>query len=584
MNGSSILRSSILRSSILRSSILLPCAAAAFAAAATAASTPNDAIPRLERRDHATQLIVDGRPFLLRGAELRGTASSNLTNMESIWPELVRLNLNTALLALGWDWIEPREGQFDFSLVDGLIAGARRNHQRLVFLWFGTWKNGISSFVPEWVKADSKRFPRVRLRSGDAVEIVSPFSRAALDADTRAYVKLLEHLREVDAEHTVLMIQLENEVGMSGDTRDRGAAALEAFAKPVPDALLRYLRVNEAHLSPELQQRWRERGALMHGDWTAVFGDDTIGGDIFMAWHYAQYLNHISAAGKAVYALPVFTNTALAEPWSRQTHPYPAGGPQYFLLDVWKAGAPSIDFNSPDVYSPNFADIVANFHRPDNPLFIPESAGDAHGIANAYYAVGAHAAIGYSPFGVDDTAWLINFRPDKGAAGTNDVENTPLARGYAVLRELAPAILEAQARGAIDAAWLNPQQASTQFGLGDYTVKVELRRSTRDQAVLADLGYGLVMAVAANEFIVSGSDIQVTFEPRTPGPPIAGIASAELGTFEDGRWVSGRKVNGDDILLNYDLAGQAALHQSGSGLRFLPGPPVIQRVRLYRYP
>jgi hypothetical protein len=556
----------------------------AFLFASSVAAQPvTSEIPHLEKRGSATQLMVDGKPWLILGAELRGTASSTLVNMRGIWPQLGRLHLNTVLLALGWDWIEPQEGHFDFSLVDGLIEAARRNDQRIVFLWFGTWKNGISSFAPAWVKRDQRRFPRARLQNGKSVEIISPFSAAALDADTRAYVKLMEHLKAVDERHTVLMMQMQNEVGLNGDSRDHGEVAERSFAGAVPAELTRYLEAHRAQLSPELAKRWIDAGAKTRGTWSQVFGAGPIADDLFMAWAYARYMNHITAAGKAVYPLPVFTNTALAEPWSRRTHPYPAGGPQYFLLDVWKAGAPAIDFSGPDVYAPNFDEIVAAFHRDDNPLFTPESAGDAHGVANAFYAIGAHSALGYSPFGIDDTAWLVNFRPDKGAPGTDDLENTALAKGYAVLSNLAPAILEHQAAGTIGAAWLNKSKTSQELALGDYTVKVELRRSTRDQAFLSELGYCLVMALGANEFLVAGSDVQVTFQPRTPGPSTAGIADAELGGFEQGRWVALRKVNGDDILLNYKLAEQADIDQSGSGLRFLPGAPVIQRVTLYRY-
>jgi hypothetical protein len=557
--------------------------AGTWALPANAPSPAAGAIPHLERRGHATQLIVDGQPWLVLAAELRGTASSSLVNMEPIWPELVQLHLNTVLLALGWDWIEPQEGRFDFALVDGLIAGARARHLHIVFLWFGTWKNGISSFAPEWVKRDTLRFPRVRIASGRSVEIISPFSSNALEADARAYAELMKHLQAVDREHTVLMMQIENEVGLNGDTRDHGAAATAALAQAVPAPLMQYLLQHREQLAPDLAALWRAAGARSSGTWSEIFGSGPASDDIFMAWHYARYLERVSAAGKAVYPLPTFTNTALAPPWFTRSRVYNAGAPQYFLLDVWKAGAPSIDFNAPDVYLPNFDDIVGQFHRPDNPLFVPESAGDLHGVANAFYALGAHAALGYSPFGVDDTAWLVNARPDKGMAGTEDIAHTALAQGYAVLGNLAPTILAHQAAGTIGAAWLNTAHPSAAIELGDYTISCELRRSTRDQGPLAELGYALVMATGSDEYLVAGSDVQLTFRPRTPGPAIAGIADAELGSFVDGQWVATRKVNGDDILLNYDLAGQSQVDQSGSGLRFLQGAPQIQRVRLYRY-
>jgi hypothetical protein len=278
----------------------------------------------------------------------------------------------------------------------------------------------------------------------------------------------------------------------------------------------------------------------------------------------------------------VFTNTALDEPWDRRVKRASSGGPQSYLLDVWKAGAPSIDFNGPDIYSANFAELIAAFDRPDNVVFPPESLGDAHGVANAFYAVGAHRSLGYSPFGVDDTAWLINFRPDKGAPGTDDIDNTALAKGYAVLRNLEPVILAHQADGSIAAAWLNKSQPHQEILLGDYAIDVELRRSTRDPSFLSELGYALIMTDGPNGYLVAGSDVQVTFRPRS-GEDTAGLADAEVGRFVDDQWVRLRKANGDDVLLNYDLAGQAQNRQSGSGLRFLPGAPVIQRVRLYRY-
>src|SRR6478736_4208169 len=213
-------------------------------------------LPALEKRGAATQLIVDGQPWLIRGGEVANTASSSLPYMETVWPKMTRLNLNTVLVAVAWAWVEPEEGKFDFALVDGLLEGARRNHQRVVFLWFGSWKNGISSFVPAWVKSDVARFPRVRLKSGLPVEILSPLDPHALAADTRAYVKFMEHLARVDPQHTVLMIQLQNEVGVLGDSRDRSPAADAAFAGPVPAELMTYLAAHRAGLSPALARQW----------------------------------------------------------------------------------------------------------------------------------------------------------------------------------------------------------------------------------------------------------------------------------------------------------------------------------------
>jgi hypothetical protein len=253
------------------------------------------------------------------------------------------------------------------------------------------------------------------------------------------------------------------------------------------------------------------------------------------------------------------------------------------VIDIWKAGAPSIDLNAPDVYRPNFAEWVGRFHRDNNPLFVPESRGDAGGAANAFYAIGQHAAIGYSPFGIDNPGRLLVLRPEAGTPTPTEVENLPLPRAYAVLSQLAPLILEHQADGTIAGALLNAEHPTQEIPLGSYVVNVDLRRNRRDPTQVPASGYGIFMAVGPDEYLVAGNDIQVTFTPNAPGAAIAGLAEVWAGRFVDGKWVSGRKLSGDDILLNYKLGEAAAVNQSGSGLRFGPEGPTIQRVKLYRY-
>jgi hypothetical protein len=541
-------------------------------------------VPHLEKRGAATQLIVDGQPYLALAGETANTASSSLEYMDEVWPRLVKMNLNTVLVAVAWDWIEPAEGKYDFTLVDGLLAGARKNHLRLMFLWFGSWKNGISSFVPAWVKANQDRFPRVQVKGDRSIEVLSLFSPANLEADTRAYVAFMRHLREVDAaDHTVIMIQMQNEVGVLGDSRDRSAAADAEFARPVPAELTASLQQNRNRLYPELLKVWDAAGGRTAGTWSEVFGPGPATDEIFMAWHYARYMNHLTAAGKAEYPLPVFTNTWIVQPEDNGPGDYPSGGPEPLVLDIWKAGAPAIDLNAPDIYLPNFAEWCARFHRADNPLFVPESRGDAGGAANAFFAIGRHDAMGYSPFGIDNAGRLLTLRPEAGAAAPDKVEDLPLPKAYAVLAQLTPLILAHQASGTISAASLNPEHQTESIPLGNYTVDFDLRRNRRNPSQVPALGYGLVIAVGPDEYVVAGTDIQVTFTPRTPGPPIAGLAEVEAGKFVNGQWMPGRRLSGDDILLNYKLAEAAENDQSGSGLRFGPDGPTIQRVKLYRY-
>ncbi|TMB78051.1 MAG: glycoside hydrolase family 42, partial [Chloroflexi bacterium] len=205
--------------------------------------------PYLREQGSATQLVVEGKPFLVLGGELHNSSSSSLEYMRPIWERLVALKLNTVLAPVSWELIEPEEGVFDFSLVDGLIQDARRHDLRLIFLWFGSWKNGMSSYIPLWVKQDYRRFPRVELQNGQTVEVLSTLDEANWQADARAFASLMHHIREVDGgDHTVIMMQVENEVGVLGDSRDRSGAANRAFAGPVPQELIDQLQQHQHEL------------------------------------------------------------------------------------------------------------------------------------------------------------------------------------------------------------------------------------------------------------------------------------------------------------------------------------------------
>jgi beta-galactosidase GanA len=322
--------------------------------------------------------------------------------MKPVWPRLSAMHLNTVLLPIAWETIEPEEGKFDFKLVDGLLEGARANNLKLVVLWFGAWKNTYSSYAPAWVKTNEQRFPRVQTSDGRGTERLSPFSTDVRDADARAFAKLMAHLKQADGDaQTVLMVQVENEVGVIPESRDHSPAASAAFASTVPAVLMAYLEKHRAALNPEFRAAWEAAGGKTQGTWQEIFGNVPLTDDLFMAWNYASYIGHVAAAGKAEYALPMFANAALIRP-NYEPGQYNSGGPLPHSMDVWKAAAPSLDFLSPDIYFNEFAQWASWYTRPGNPLFIPETQGGAAGAANALYAFGHLSAIGFSPFGIDD--------------------------------------------------------------------------------------------------------------------------------------------------------------------------------------
>jgi len=279
------------------------------------ASAQQSRPPYLRKQGSATQLVVDDKPFLVLAGELGNSSSSSVEYMRPIWPKLASLNLNTVLIPVYWELIEPTEGKYDFTLVDGLIQDGRKHNLHLVPLWFASWKNSMSCYAPAWVKTNHQRFPRSQDKAGAGMEILSPFSKENLEADARAFAAFMRHLREVDTnEHTVIMVQVENEIGMIPDSRDRSAIANQLFNQAVPTELISYLQQHREQLIPEFRAVWSANGFKTGGTWEEVFGKGATTDEIFMAWHFARYVNRVTEAGKTEYPLPMFVNAALIRP------------------------------------------------------------------------------------------------------------------------------------------------------------------------------------------------------------------------------------------------------------------------------
>lgn len=547
------------------STVIAALAAGALASHASLA----DPMPQL-RRDHgATQLIVDGAPFLIRGGELENSTASSPAYLDTVWPRLAAMHLNTVIAPVYWQLIEPREGTFDFGTVDGLIAGARRHDMHLMLLWFGSWKNSMSSYAPGWVKRDPQRFPRAERSDGAGMEILSAFSRNNLQADSGAFVALMKHLRDIDsARHTVILVQVENEVGMIPEARDHGAPADAAFTAPVPPALTDYLTAHKDTLAPALKTAWQAHGFKTGADWDDTFGAGPATDEFFTAWTEGRFTGEVAAAGKAVYPLPMYVNAALMRP-GKTPGQYPSGGPLPHLFDIWRAAAPAIDFLAPDLYFPNFVEWADKYARPGAPFFIPEagrvSAADMG--ANAFYAYAQLNAMGFSPYAPEFLA------PDQAKT---------MAEAYDVIAQLTPLILAnqgtgkmigvsapAQFDGTVD---LNPQH----FTFGDYTITAHFKEpapisiGAKAETEMPGAHGGLIIQTGPDEFWIAGMGMIVTFGARAGTKERAGIDAIWEGRFLHGRWVPGRNLNGDD-------------DNQGRYLRLPAGEFTIRHVRLYRY-
>ena len=509
--------------------------------------------PYLRKQGTATQLIVDDKPFLVLGGELGNSSSSSVEYMAPVWPRLAALKLNTVLMPVYWELIEPAEGKFDFRVVDGLIKDARKHNLKIVPLWFGSWKNSMSSYAPAWVKTDQRRFPRSQDSKGYGMEILSPFSKENVETDARAFAALMRHLREVDAsQQTVIMVQVENEIGMIPEARDRSQIANELFNQRVPAEIMNYLQQHKEQLIPEFRTVWATSNFKMTGTWEEIFGRGPGSEEIFMAWYFARYTNRVAEAGKAEYPLPMFVNAALIRP-GYQPGQYPSAGPLPHLMDIWRAGAPRIDFLSPDIYFQNFAEWTRRYQRSGNPLFIPEAMPGPVDSVNALYAVGQHDAIGFSPFSIDSL---------------DEETSAAVTASYDLLTQLAPLALASQGKGVM--AGLLPegpeQRQPQQLRLGNYVLYVTFDKPTTQNPNV--LSGGLVIAVGADEYLFAGTGLTITFESPGAADPLVGLLAVDEGKYVNGEWVAGRRLNGD---------------QTHQGRHVRLGGFGIQRVRLYRY-
>ena len=514
-------------------------------------------LPIVRVENGASQILVHGKPFLMLAGELGNSSAGTAAEADTILPRLAGLHFNTVLMPVAWDQIEPMEGQFDFSIPDHWIEVARREHMHLVFLWFGSWKNAFSEYAPQWVLADTQRFPRAISAEGAPLEILSPLGQETLRCDSRAFAALMRHLRSMDAtEQTVLMVQVENEIGTLGvGGRDRSNAANRAFAHAVPQQLVDGLQSHFAQLPPEIASQFHPAGK----DWRSMFGDAA--DEIFMAWYYGRFVDQVAAAGKKEYALPLYMNAQLPAPFERAGD-YPSGGPYPSMQPVYRAAVSSIDFYAPDIYWPDFEQWVERYQRAGNPVFVPEARLDVAPF-NALYVYGQARGFGFSPFAVDSLP-----------AKANAQDSAPaLSQVYEALADLGTQFIAAQQKDETRALVLHQHsyRPSQAVSLAGFLFRASLARTWPMRTLAATDGAMLVMQTGPNEFYVLGSGlaVDITRDPDVDNK-IAGIDSIEQLAYRNGNWVAERRLNGD---------------QSNQGRQLLTDAHDfhVYRVRLYTY-
>lgn len=492
------------------------------------APTPRTATPRLDRSRVSARLIVDGRPFLVRGVELHNSSSSSEEALAGGFESARFVGANTVLAAVTWEDLEPVEGTFDLSSVTRLIEAARASEMRLIVLWFGAWKNGYSMYAPGWVKRDWSRFARCALDDGRLTETLSPFTDEALDAP--AFGALMQHIEEIDGrERTVLMVQVENEVGLLGASRDHSHLGDTVFAAPVPQPVV-----------DAVGSRPRDAQGDDVRSWSSILPTSERSDEAFMAYGIASHVERVARAGREHSALPLFVNAWLdsdldvdlpgfAIAGGQRPGNYPSGGPLPHVADIWRACAPSIDLFAPDLYFGDSRTVFSRFLGASGGLFIPEMRRDATGVGHMFEAIGEFGALGVSPFGVD--------------SGSEE-DLTPLRDAYDLLSRAEAALCDPESLDDTQHGFfLTDAQPETDFPFGEVHLKV-----TRIIAIGADptgaRAYGIIRRLGPNRFLAVGRGFRITFSSADSSRQV-GLESVQE-VFDTAGPLLGRALNGDE--------------------------------------
>lgn len=513
-------------------------------------------LPQIVQRDGRHALMVDGAPYVVLGAQVNNSSAWPAT-LPKVWPAVQQMQANTVIVPIAWEQIEPTEGHFDFSFLDTLLRQAREHEVRIGLLWFATWKNNGPNYAPEWVKLDNRRFPRLVTAEGRVLNSMSPHAESTLTADRKAFVALMRHLKSVDEQHTVILVQVQNEPGTYGSVRDYSPAAEKLFKGQVPAELLK-------------------KTGKSRGTWQQVFGGDAE--EFFHAWSVAHYIGQIAEAGKREYALPMYVNAALRDPF----HPgkpggYASGGPTDNVIDIYQAAAPAIDIVAPDIYmreSAKYFRVLDLYGQPDNPLFVAETGNDATYARYFFEVLGRHA-IGFVPFGIDFTGYSNH---PLGAIATDETMVAPFAANYRLIAPFARTWAKLSYENNVWGAAQPDDEANRKFDLGRWNATVSwnewqfgMREWLGDAPRPTHKDGGILVAqLGPDEFLLTGRNARISFAPGEKLGKVGGLifARVEEGRYDEkGQWVFERVWNGD---------------QTDYGLNFTTLPQLL-KVRLATY-
>ncbi len=322
---------------------------------------------------------VNGKPYFSIGGQVNNSSAYDTEDYRYALDAAAEMGLNTIAAPVYWETLEPVCGEYDFTQTEMILSETEKRGLKLVILWFGSWKNGTSRYVPAWMKRETETYRPCFRKAGTQTAILSPWCEATMQKDAAAFRALAEYVEKRNASGTVLALQVENEPGFLGTPRDYAPEVNELFAAPVPKEVSDWAK---ALTAGEAYEAYTAAGRKEGADWKATFGFHAE--ELFSAYRVAGYIDYVAACGREVSSLPMYVNV-----WTREHQfripglDYPSGGATTLTLDLWKKMTPHIDCISPDLYYGSYAtymQLCETYHRPDNILYIPEShAGGTNG-------------------------------------------------------------------------------------------------------------------------------------------------------------------------------------------------------------
>jgi len=457
----------------------------------------------------------NGKPFFSIGGQRNNSSSACAERMARDCRAAQKMGMNTIAAAVTWELLEPSEGSYSFEQTDMLVRTARQHGLHLVVLWFGTWKNGNSHYVPGWVKRDHRRFWWAAAADGTPVRSLSPHCKATWEADCAAFVALCRHITETDRDNTVIAIQIENEPGLIGTMRDYSEAATALYQAPVPN----------------------EVAALAEGSgsWEDVYG--FYAPEFFTAYAVARYIDALAEAARAVTALPFYVNA-----WLQEMHnqvpgvDYPSGGAVTRTFALFKKATPHVEALAPDIYLQEYRTVEAlhqTYSSMENPYYLPETLYSELAMVNAIRGVVEYGLCGVHVFGLDMML--------------DEQENLrPIARGAAaamqILRSMQPLIEKDQgtprliAVGQYDGA--SEQYIDFVDRIGSVRFKKDLGDWMKKSASGLDAllgkpapirGMGLIWYNGTDEFYLAGTGWRLMLFPKADS--VAATSAAHSDDF-----------------------------------------------------